>query len=275
MKKIYLNFLAASLFVLAFQMNGQSQNLIVNSDFEKDGGSLNGWSTASGTTLGTIDADHFAVLHGENGVLYQKVTGISVGKNYKCTMYFKNLNIKQNTGYGYAIEKDVPLVLPEFTVGATNLKSFCDSSGVWTVLDATNQGTNIILDYNVMIPEDAKSIYICMGTKGAVSDMQVDSVVFKESVATLASKYSRNNENTMSVYPNPAKNEVSLSFNPDQYKGAKYRVLIYDQVGKMVRQESLSIINGTTKLSVQGLKAGLYFVQLPEINGKAKLIVAY
>lgn len=271
MRKFYVNFLVASLFVLAFQLNSQAQNLIVNSDFEADGGSLNNWETASGTSLGTDGSDHYAIMHGENGVLYQKVTGITISNTYKCTMYFKNLKIKQTTGYGYAIEKDVPLVFPEFTKGAMEFRSFCDSLGAWTVLDGTQDGADVILDYDVTIPDSTAAIYICMGTKGAVSDMQVDSVVFEESVSAGVTSYSRNNENVLSVYPNPARSEVSLRIARRLNTFANYKVQIYNQVGKMIREKTISKENA--KLSVQDLTPGLYFIKVPEINGIAKMFV--
>lgn len=193
--KSYLGVIVFFLFLIGPNFNIQAQNLIINPEFEADGGSFNSWGTASGTSLGTDGSDHYAILHGENGVLYQRVADVVPGKTYQCTMYFKNLKVKQTTGYGYAIESGTSLILPEFTIGATNLRSFCqDNSGTWTTLENNLLEQNVSKSYNILIPENTTAIYICLGTKGAVADMQVDSVVFKQLAATKVSFFVKNKE---------------------------------------------------------------------------------
>ncbi len=119
--------LVFSLFVFSFY--SKSQNLVNNADFSA--GSLTGWGTSSGTTIGNEGGSYFAILHGENGVLYQRVTGVEPGKTYECKMSFKNLLVKQTTGYGFAIEKGSPLTLPVFTIGASSeLTSDFGSDGI-------------------------------------------------------------------------------------------------------------------------------------------------
>lgn len=199
-----MNFLKIDilLFVLiftGFPFSGHTQNLLTNADFSA--GSLTGWGTATGTTLGNEGGSYFAILYGENGVLYQRVTGVKPGKTYECKMSFKNLLVKQTTGYGFAIEKGYPLSLPVFTIGALNLKTFCESnSGVWTVLPSDLSEQNTVKSYNLLIPENTTAVYICLGTKGAVSEMQVNLVELQKidsfseikKVETRISKYGDN-----------------------------------------------------------------------------------
>lgn len=169
--------------LVVFSYFSQSQNLVNNADFSA--GSLTGWGTASGTTLGSEGGSYFAILHGENGVLYQRVTGVEPGKTYECKMSFKNLLVKQTTGYGFAIEKGSPLTLPVFTTGASNLKTFCESnSGTWTVLPSDLSEQNTVKSYSLLIPVSTTAVYICLGTKGAVSDMQVKMVELKPTAAS-------------------------------------------------------------------------------------------
>jgi hypothetical protein len=169
--------------LVVFSFWSQSQNLVNNADF--NAGSLTGWGTASGTTLGSEGGSYFAILHGENGVLYQRVTGVEPGKTYECKMSFKNLLVKQTTGYGFAIEKGSPLTLPVFTIGASNLKTFCESnSGTWTVLPSDLSEQNTVKSYSLLIPVNTTAVYICLGTKGAVSDMQVKLVELKPTAAS-------------------------------------------------------------------------------------------
>jgi len=171
------------LILAGFSFYSNAQNLLTNGDFST--GNLNGWGTASGTTLGNEGGSYFAILHGENGVLYQRVTGVEPGKTYVCTMTFKNLLVKQTTGFGFALEKGTSLTLPVFTIGASNLKTFCESnSGTWTVLPSDLSEQNTVKSYSLLIPVNTTAVYICLGTKGAVSDMQVKLVELKPTSAS-------------------------------------------------------------------------------------------
>lgn len=170
-------------FLFSFTLSGQ--NVILNNDFEASGGSLNDWQYTSGTTLKIEGTDHYASVVGENGVLYQKITNISPGLPYVCTINFKSLVLKQTTGYGFAIEKGAPLTIPTFTIGATNLRDFCNNNnGLWTQLDTatgtTESDGSVTYSYNITIPSDATAIYICLGTKGAVAKLDVNNVAFQK-----------------------------------------------------------------------------------------------
>ncbi|QBN20495.1 T9SS type A sorting domain-containing protein [Flavobacterium nackdongense] len=162
-----------------------AQNLVLNNDFETNGGSLDNWQYTSGTTLTASGGDSYATIAGENGVLYQKITNITPGLPYQCTMNFKSLVLKQTTGFGFAIEKGTPLSIPMFTIGATNLRDFCNNnSGLWTQLDTatgtTESNGSISYKYSVTIPAGATAIYICIGTKGATAKLELNTVSFQQ-----------------------------------------------------------------------------------------------
>jgi hypothetical protein len=274
MRKIYFKIFSGLLLVLALQMTGQAQNLLSNGDFEKDGGSLNDWGIASGTTLGSDGSDYYAVLHGENGVLYQKVTGVAPGETYKCTMDFRNVKVRQTTGFGYAIEKDVALTIPEFTIGATNLKNLCEPNGMWNVLESGLEVQDTTMFYEVTIPDSATAIYVCIGCKGAVSDLQVNSVVF-EKVGIPSSVFDRDLYTAeLSVYPVPAKFELTLELNFDQnLQNKNFQAGIYELTGKRIRTETLFLQRGQARIQVQDLNPGMYFIAIPELNKSAKFVI--
>lgn len=172
--------LAIVLIGLLYSLNIMSQNLLTNGDFEANGGSLAPWVTTVNTELGTDGSDHYARLFSENGVLYQKVPGIVPGKVYTCSVKFKSTVVKQTTGYGFAIEKGTPLSIPTFTTGASNLKPFCENnSGIWNTLTTDVSEQNVTKTFNVLMPDNATAIYICVGTKGAVSELKVSEVIFE------------------------------------------------------------------------------------------------
>ena len=159
------------------------QNLLTNGDFELDGGTLTGWEHPTlNAEVGDNGGNHYARIYGENGVLYQRIAGLTPGKSYECTINFLTCTPKQTSGYGYAIEKSASLIIPTFTTGATQLKPFCENnSGLWTNLTVTE--TNVQKKFSVVIPADASAIYVCIGTKGAVANFTFTDVIFEEKQA--------------------------------------------------------------------------------------------
>ena len=161
MKKTLL-FLKIVIFSVSFTVS--AQNLVLNHDFELNGGSLENWQYTSGTMLTDNGGVHYATIAGENGVLYQKITNITPGAPYVFTMNFKSLVLKQTTGFGFAIEKTSPLSIPLFSIGATNLKDFCNTNnGLWTQftsLTGNIEGDGSTTFTNtVTVPADATAIY--------------------------------------------------------------------------------------------------------------------
>jgi len=157
-------------------MHTNSQNLVQNSDFSINGGSFDNWEKTDGTILEQSGTDNIAFINGENGVLYQRVSGIKGGTNYQCSIIFTDALVKQTTGYGYATEFDTPLPIPTFTVGANNLSGFCNNNnGLWIPFPYDISSEEIIT-FNILTPEGATALYLCMGTKGAVARMRIKSV---------------------------------------------------------------------------------------------------
>lgn len=321
--------------LVVFSFWSQSQNLVNNADFSA--GSLTGWGTASGTTLGSEGGSYFAILHGENGVLYQRVTGVEPGKTYECKMSFKNLLVKQTTGYGFALEKGSPLTLPVFTIGASYL--MCVNVTLDSLISCRmgispqvveNGKTGVRFEpffyYPVGIPKQnnsaanfaqyrvgSENLYSRRFSAGLVlinpfvTDMvteipvtqigetgktyidpennnsEVQSVKLKagESKILLIKPVntSLNQKNTergfsLSVYPVPASNEVTIDFGSDWIVGSeKADLLIYNTVGNKVSEMPVEQSVGKVAGSVYHLKTGLYFVTVPEWNASARMVV--
>lgn len=68
-----------------------------------------------------------------------------------------------------------------------------------------------------------------------------------------------------SIYPNPAKNELTVSPN----KNESLEVQIFDVTGKMHSEE---IISGSTKVDVSHLRAGIYFVKAEGSGATLKFV---
>lgn len=193
-------------------VNAVGQNLLTNGDFESNDGSLYGWEyITANAEIGLDGANHYARIFGENGVLYQKVTGLIPGSIYECSINFLTCNPKQSSGFGYAIEKSSQLTIPAFTTGATQLKTFCENNnGLWTNLTVLE--TNIQKKFTLVFPADATALYVCIGTKGAVANFTISDVVLAEKAATDVSFVVKSN-NTKRVLSN-AEISVPELLNP-------------------------------------------------------------
>ncbi len=66
--------------------------------------------------------------------------------------------------------------------------------------------------------------------------------------------------NSPSIYPNPAKNEISIKFNDENQN--KFSVNIYDIFGKKVKNLEDLYDEEITKISIEDLKNGIYFVKI-------------
>jgi hypothetical protein len=71
----------------------------------------------------------------------------------------------------------------------------------------------------------------------------------------------------MKVIPNPANNEIKISF----YSNANQNVpvQIFDMTGKIVLQQNLSSVSGsnTSVIDVHSIESGCYFVKLSAATG--------
>lgn len=82
------------------------------------------------------------------------------------------------------------------------------------------------------------------------------------------------NEINFGLYPNPAKDQVSVNF--DLSEASAVTINIFDATGRLVRSESPGrFTQGRIPVSTEGFAAGLYNVQLVTENGSAssKLVV--
>lgn len=170
-------------------MAASAQNLLINGDFSYS--NLSGWTAVNGTNgtdgaeSGTVvylyDDDQLAHLHGD-GSLYQKVA-IQGGDSYACSVHFKSLTVKQTTGYGYAFESGTPLNFGTLKIGASSLNGVCENNnGAWIGLPSS-ETSDYTANFSFVAPEDAKAVYICIGTKGAIADLKVNAVNLKRVIS--------------------------------------------------------------------------------------------
>lgn len=80
-------------------------------------------------------------------------------------------------------------------------------------------------------------------------------------------------ENVFTMYPNPAKDVVTLDYNLTDTNAT---VTIFDVTGRLVHEMALNSVSGTNELNVSAYPAGLYLVlvkQGAEVVSSSKLVV--
>jgi len=81
-------------------------------------------------------------------------------------------------------------------------------------------------------------------------------------------------EESITLYPNPARNETNVAY-PTSYFG-QMKLLVYDVQGKLVLEKEFKSGNNYEKIDISPLSSGYYIVQLQSGNGKisrSKLMV--
>jgi len=261
-----------------------SQNLIVNPDFQLTGtgGSITSWThtpytmltippsvTATGphgtTAIDDGTGDFYALSKGENGCMYQKVA-VLPSHNYSCTLVFRFITTRQTSGYGYAIETTTPLTPPNVTTiinGSSSLKPFCTTNGVWTEFGSLDNA-NLVADPNnytrtftFATPADATFVYIGVGTKGAVSNLQLNTVNLTDTGALSINEVEKPQ---LTVYPNPANNDVTIS----NIQG-DFSFKIVDVSGKIAKSNNKQASN---TINISDLNSGVYFMEITNSDNR-------
>jgi len=261
-----------------------SQNLIVNPDFQLTGtgGSIASWThtpytmltippsvTATGphgtTAIDDGTGDFYALSKGENGCMFQKIA-VLPSHNYSCTLVFRFITTRQTSGYGYAIETTTPLTPPDVTTiinGASSLKPFCTTNGAWTefgILDNANlvaDPNNYTRTFTFATPADATFVYIGVGTKGAVSNLQLNTVNLTDTGALSINEVEKSQ---FTVYPNPANNDVTISNIQGDFS---YKIV--DVSGKIAKSNNKQASN---TINISDLNSGVYFMEITNSDNR-------
>lgn len=260
-KLLFTNFFIGLLFFTSNFL--EAQNAVLNPDFETAGGSLNSWTHttwngSSGVDLRVDTGDNYAYMYGDT-YMYQKVTNITTGLPYVYSINFKDLNIKQTTGIGFAIEKETSLNIPSFPLGATNLRDFCNSnSGLWWEFLSSDplgfvtseSDGSYTYTVNLTLPNDATAIYVCLGTKGAIARLEVNTVSLEKDPNIKEVTFSVK-DNTNSPVENAEIEVEGFSFNllTDSSGEATTNLLLNTDYDFNVLKDYYQIYNSTVSVN--------------------------
>jgi len=135
---------------------------------------------------------------------------------------------------------------------------------------ATTQGADKCMIWNTFAKRGLGA-NASAGVKTNINDQVQDFTVPAECV--LATKETTAVKNTVSIYPNPAKNEFYINF-PSKTSG-KMNVEVYDMSGKLVTSEDKVSPDAKTAISTERLNNGIYMVKVKGLGFEAssKLII--
>lgn len=133
----------------------------------------------------------------------------------------------------------------------------------WKSFNMSTSSYDMAPDLSYFVEDQSGDIWHIIFTKfegGATGK-----VVFSKELVSSASIDALEDITSFGIYPNPASEQTTLVFNST---ADRTQVSIIDLGGKMVMSEELSQKGFITHpLSLSGLKAGTYFVQLSTSNG--------
>jgi len=131
----------------------------------------------------------------------------------------------------------------------------------WSIVSGQNTNTIVVhLPANVNSINYAGSVRVQAISACGVSNYNTITVNYCKSLQT-ANNSEVDNKDFMSIYPNPASTEFTVSLNPNQ---SNLEMEVYDVLGNKVINTILT--NQTSTINIEQLSIGLYFVRLTDAN---------
>ena len=131
----------------------------------------------------------------------------------------------------------------------------------WSIVSGQNTNTIVVhLPTNVNSINYAGSVRVQAISACGISNYNTITVNYCKSLQT-TNNTEVDNKDFMSIYPNPANNEFTISLNSIQNN---IEMDVYDVLGNKVINKILT--NETSTINIEQLSNGLYFVRLMDVN---------
>lgn len=131
--------------------------------------------------------------------------------------------------------------------------------------DYGDGGSNLI-DANPIYTYTGAGVFTVtfIATNGNCSDTAYNDITVIQAISVKEDVFSK----TINLYPNPAKDIITLNFNDVTAKGAKFRV--YNTIGELVFEFTQNInSNSSVKINTSSFDNGIYFLEINIDNQKA------
>jgi PKD repeat protein len=183
------------------------------------------------------------------------------------TIFGWNMNCASDTTIALNVI-DAPvggLVLSNDTVDATNDSLFVTLSG-------SSVGNTCTVDFGdgtvISTCTDTFHVYTVAGTymvdyvisNGICTDTVTDTVVVENPVGISTI----NANNRISIYPNPAKDQ--LTFNVNTPSNNETSIFVYSAVGKLVKTITIPASQASFQMSLEELSSGVYYIKVSDQN---------
>jgi hypothetical protein len=137
-----------------------------------------------------------------------------------------------------------------------------NAAGIGTHFEESNPATELYVHYRIFNTADATD------SAGVTLHYALTTTGINESVKTGGT--------ISNAYPNPGGSLISVKYNMNE-NSEKGKIVVYDMLGKIVKEVVLADKQGVSKIDVSELTAGIYFYTFM-IDGKAintkKLVVS-
>ena len=234
-----------------------------------DGGNSNSaWENSDTVSKRTLLTPKFAI----NLKTTKTTSGVDVNTTITA---LDNVNASSITLNIAVVESSARLTGSTITYKNVVRKLLPDPSG--TTYNQWNIGAPLSTDYSWQYSSDIDPMqikiiaFIQNSQSKEIYQVATDNSAFN---ATAAPELI-NSPNEFSIYPNPAKDEVYVSFNqPTQYKST---LQIFNNVGMLISNLNISKQTRVININTSGLKNGMYFIRMSgeRFSKTGKLIVSH
>lgn len=282
--------------VVPFEQDPVVQNTIYVAFDEvyKSVDSGNNWVSISPNF--SADIDHFKIAPSNNQIMYLAINNslrytLNGGGTWTVAPVGLANNIRINE---IAIHPTDPSKIAIATTGSDKVFVTTDGGQLWTSMrlnlpnfeaqaltwqDNGDDGLYVGMNFGVYYTDNTRSRWLAFNNglpKVRINELEINTVENKLYAATYGRGLWRSNVydaslsvddfefNDLSMYPNPALNEVNLKWN----KPENVSIRIYNLEGKIIFYgKNVNLFNGL-KIDVSSFNTGLYFVKLNSVNGE-------
>ena len=210
-------------------------------------------------------ADYTAVLgnHIITAVATDNVGGVTTSNNVAFTVDDNQLPLVSIVNYITTFNKS--------DIVTINADAF-DTDGKITQVEFFIDSVSIGVDQTYPYSQDwvaIPGIHIVKAVATDNNQAKTTSKLVSFSVSQYTAGIEQLNSKEISIYPNPAKNEVTISLDQEKYKYLQ----IYDCLGKMIYEKSVN--TEIIKIDLASFERGIYTIQINDENSKSisKLII--
>ncbi len=243
----------------AYDIIGNYEYQFYNTSFYSD--SLNNeyfWDFGDGSNSNEENPVHVFANDGVYEVCLGIVSGIDSCTDYYCENIFVG-NIIPNDSINYSLDTCVEDAIDTFFVQQVITNQTTEVIIIWAIVQENDSITYLFAEYHI----DSAGVYYITLTINCAKYTYVCGklISIDQEDITTGIKYIKQTEKYVSVYPNPATDNLNIDITTE--KSSNPEVQILNSFGQVVYSEIYTINSGqnTVKMNISELPSGIYFVR--------------